>query len=144
MADSTVLPHLVVSQNTVERGLREDQPHERVVEQVVDAAAEVSLDVVQSGATSTVTAVVCAVRLSSIEVSHVLVKVFEEFFDAPLALICYAARVAEVTAHMVAVVGVVILDQSFHRVVAALHLVSLLEELVEATVFGHPGLGKAR
>ena len=134
---STVLPHLITSEDSVEDCLGVNQLNVGVVEQVVDTAAQVAPGILQCCATLCIAgAIAGAVRLSKICHVQNEVVVGQELLYAPHPFLHYAASVVQIFGHLLAAVCVVIVGKSLHSGTPALNLVTPLEELVEAAVPG--------
>ena len=101
-----------------------------VVEQVVDAAAQVAPDVLQCCATlCSAGAIAGAVRPGEICHAQNEVAVCHKLLYAPHPFLCDAASVIHIFGHLLAAVCVVVVGKNFHGGTPALNLVAPLEEL---------------
>ena len=137
MRHSASLPHLVVCEHTGKHRLCVDQLHVGVVEQVVDAAAEVAPDAMESCATlPDAGAVAGAVRSSKLRQDQIGGEVCHVLLYAPHRFLRDAASVVQVRAHLLTAVCAVVVGKKLYGGIPALNLVAPLEELEEAAVPG--------
>ena len=134
---STALPDLITSEDGVEDCLGVNELNVGIVEQVVDAAAQVAPDALQCCATlCSAGAIAGAVRLGQICQVQNEVAVGQELLYAPHPFLRDAASVVQIFSHLLTAVCVVVIGKSLHGGTPALNLVAPLEVLVEAAVPG--------